>query len=645
MKFIYPILLLVLFSGCEYVLGDNKNSSETESEFNEISVSKDFNFNTYQKTDLIFPSNHTSHSAFVYQYSNTDTTFLGTYQLSGDGLNIDIENSTTGVITIPVGITGNGDYNFDLSNTQSKSKESVSKANTYYTMGNWNSSGVPNYLEADRDNLDASLKNDIGYSLPEGRPVPQYSPEYLNGMDMNTVINDNADVWVTFVHEGAGHKNVLGYFTFESNNPPNSINDVDSLTIVFPNVSYTGSGGGLTSGDKVLLGRFEKGTVIAWFLLPNAWSQNTQSILSVSDVKYSINKFNDFTSEQFNQHVILLNDEERELLLLSFEDISRPGGDNDFNDAIFYVTANPYTAVETGNVVQTKKAEDVDGDGLYGYDDEFPTDPERAYSSFWPSNNTYATILFEDQWPSVGDYDFNDLVADYKFTYIKSASGDVKELVIETVLKAVGGLKRGSLLFNLGLDQSLVESVTGNKLEFDFIKTNQNGTESGLNEAVIPIFDNSRSLLPPPNGYSVTNVFNDQPYVNTVKIITRVVFINSVSENLINKYDPFMVTEFNRGNEIHLPGQQPTNKANMNLFGTHDDASNFDLGFTYKNSNGLPWALHVMQSINYPKEGADFSKAYLNFKNWAESSGVTHTDWFYQNNSNMNSVFIYSKNN
>ncbi len=636
------LLILLIFTGCEYVLGDNQNSTETESEFNEISVSRDFNFNTYQKTDLIFPSNHTSHSAFVYQYNSSDTSYLGTYELSGDGLNIDIENSSLGLITIPTGITGNGDYNFDLSNTQSKSKESVSKANTYYTMGNWNSSGVPNYLEAVRDKLDASLKNDIGYSLPEGRPVPTYSPEYLNGMDMNTVITDNADIWVTFVHEGAGYKNVLGYFVFDENNPPSSIDEVDSLTIVFPNVSYSGSGGGLMSGDKVKLGRFKKGTTIAWFLMPNAWSSQNQNINNVADIKYSINDFNDFTADEFNQHVILLNDTERELLLLSFEDISRPGGDKDFNDAIFYVTANPYTAVETGNVVQTKKAEDVDGDGLYGYDDEFPTDPERAYSSFWPSNNTYATILFEDQWPSVGDYDFNDLVADYKFTYVKHASGDVKELVIETVLKAVGGLKKGSLLFNLGLDQSLVESVSGNRLEYDFIKTNQNGTETGLTEAVIPIFDNSRSILPPPTGYSVTNVFDDQPHVNNVKIVTRVVFTNPVSEQLINKYDPFMVTEFNRSIEIHLPGQKPTSKVNMSLFGTQDDASNFDLGFTYKNSNGLPWALHVMQSIKYPKENSDFSNAYVNFRNWAESSGVTHTDWYYQTNANMNSIHFYS---
>lgn len=643
MKYLQLLFFTIILCNCEYVIGETE--SEVTGTFKEINVSKDFNFQTNQSLDLIFPESRTNHLASVYQVNKLDTSFLGNYFLNNDQLNIDIDITTTGIYTVPTGITGNGDYIFEISNSpgESNSKVKAVPLEKLFPMGDWNRQGVPRYLESERDQLDNSLINDISVSLPEGRPVPTYSPEYLNGLDMNTVINDNADVWVTFVHEGAGYRNVLGYFSFDSENPPSSFDDIDSLNIVFPNVSFAGSGGGLYMGDKVYLGRFDAGTSIAWFLMPNAWNWRNRNINSVEDVKFSINDYNDFTTEQYNQHVILLEDEERELLLLSFEDISRPGGDNDFNDAIFYVTANPYDAIETGNVVPTKKATDVDGDGLSGYDDEFPTDPERAYSSFWPAYNKHATILFEDQWPSVGDYDFNDLVADYRFTYIKSANGDVKELVIETILKAVGGLKKGSLLFNLGLDQTLVESVTGNRLEYDFIKVNENGTEAGLTEAVIPIFDNSRSILAPPAGFSVTNVFNDQPHVDEVKIITKVVFKDAVSESLINKYDPFMVTEFNRGNEIHLPGQQPTSKANMELFGTLDDASNFDQGFTYKNIDGLPWALHVMESIKYPRENADFANAYVNFRNWAESSGVTHTDWFYQTTGNMNSVMFYNR--
>lgn len=640
MNYIKLTALIVLFTGCEFVLGDNNTPSKEI--FNEIQIESSFNYSTVRSVELAFPENHNEHIANVYQLVDSDTLFMGKYNLKSSDFAIDLEIAADGVLTVPISISGTGDYEFEFSGSDDVAAKSKAAINLN-TLGSWNSLGVPDYLLEVSDVFDSELANDISFSLPEGRPVPEFSPEYLNGLDMNTIINDNADVWVTFVHEGAGYKNVLGYFSFDSNNPPNSINDVDSLTIVFPNVSFLYSGGGLKAGNKVYLGRFKAGTTLAWFLMPNAWESKNATIKEVMDIKYSINDFNNFTTKEFNQHSIILNDEERELLLLSFEDISRPGGDNDFNDAIFYVTANPYTAIETGNVVQTKKAQDLDGDGLFGFDDEFPNDPERAYTSFWPSSNTFATVLFEDQWPSVGDYDFNDLVADYKFTYVKAASGGVKELVIETELKAVGGLKKSSLLFNLGLDQLLVESVTGNILEYEFIKLNENGTEAGLDDAVIPIFDNSRSLLPPPTGYSVTNVYNEQPHVKSEKIITRVIFKEPVSEYLINKYDPFIITEFNRGIEIHLPGQQPTSKVNMELFGTIDDATNFKSGFTYKNSSGLPWALHVMQSIQYPTENADFASAYTNFRNWAESSGVTHTDWYFQNSSNMKSIHFYNK--
>ena len=70
-------------------------------------------------------------------------------------------------------------------------------------------------------------------------------------------------------------------------------------------------------------------------------------------------------------HPPLLYDETRDLIILGFEDILRnnSGCDNDFNDAIFYVSANPIEAIERSNLESVKKAIDSDGDGVYDYDD------------------------------------------------------------------------------------------------------------------------------------------------------------------------------------------------------------------------------------------------------------------------------------
>ncbi|NTW49108.1 MAG: hypothetical protein HGB19_05125, partial [Chlorobiales bacterium] len=122
---------------------------------------------------------------------------------------------------------------------------SASKVGDYYTLGTWDKNGVPEYMEPQRDVISQGLLDDINASLPETRPVPTYNPEYLdpNRPDMNTKLKEMADVYITFVHEGAGYKNVLGFYTYDLNNPPKSVSEIQSMFVIFPNVSYSGSGG------------------------------------------------------------------------------------------------------------------------------------------------------------------------------------------------------------------------------------------------------------------------------------------------------------------------------------------------------------------------------------------------------------------
>ncbi|MGB0431452.1 MAG: hypothetical protein ACPGLV_13335, partial [Bacteroidia bacterium] len=78
-------------------------------------------------------------------------------------------------------------------------------------LGSWNNKGVPNYKETVRDVIPQSFLDDVNSSLPERRPVPSYNPEYLaSNVETNAVIIKTADIWVTFLHEGAGYKNALG---------------------------------------------------------------------------------------------------------------------------------------------------------------------------------------------------------------------------------------------------------------------------------------------------------------------------------------------------------------------------------------------------------------------------------------------------
>ena len=123
--------------------------------------------------------------------------------------------------------------------------------------------------------------DNIQLSLPEYLSILNTNPGYIQNTESDAKIVgiDSADVWVTFIHEGAGYRNVLGFYTYKSISKPTKISDIESsMTIIFPNSSYTGSGGGLTSGDKVKIGRFAPGTTIGWFVLSNGFTGSTTSV-------------------------------------------------------------------------------------------------------------------------------------------------------------------------------------------------------------------------------------------------------------------------------------------------------------------------------------------------------------------------------
>lgn len=246
---------------------------------------------------------------------------------------------------------------------------SLSAYGQYNYLGTYTSNGTPNYLETVGDVISVATQELISNALPESFPVPDYNPHYISsGYDTDLALSEAADVYVTFVSEGAGYRNVLGFYTYDINNPPTTAPSISEVTIIFPNVSALGSGGGLQMGDKVKIGTFPAGTGIGWVLIANGWQGG--AVGSGYWKLYSNTDFNPENDSTLRHHNVLLADPENERILLGFEDIRRDYGfcDNDFNDAIFYVTANPYSAITTTNYADVGSAtEDVtsaSGSGL-----------------------------------------------------------------------------------------------------------------------------------------------------------------------------------------------------------------------------------------------------------------------------------------
>lgn len=665
---ILGMMLLQVFISCE-LLDDSSEMTLGNTPLTELDIPADFDFSTKQSVAFTFNSIAPGGQVLPYTRINvsaleedgttnhifsvtTDETgnFTKEYTLASALKSVVIETSTIGLVNrveLPV-VDGKIDCDYrDL--PESEETEDVSpglaKSSASFsigTLGTFSRLGVPHYL-VEQDDVDADFLQDVNASLPERPPVPEAHPEYLaEGNQINTLLREPADVWVTFVHEGAGHRNILGFYTYEQGNPPQTVDDIDSVTVIFPNVSYWGSGGGLRSGDKVYLGDFPAGTEIGWVLFADGWKNRiTQGQMQV----YSNPILNPESDPVLQQHNVLLYDEARDLTLLGFEDLNRSSGsDDDFNDALFYVSANPRTAIVHDSVEGiTYTGNDSDGDGVNDPVDDYPDDPSRAYNNFHPSANTFGSLSFEDLWPFQGDYDFNDLVVDYQFTEVMNAQNEVVELEAELVLKASGASYENGFGFELGITPELVASTTGGVITGALTTFQENGLEAGQEKAVVIAFDNVYGLVNRPDGYYY-NTQMEAPYLTPDTIRLHIEFTDALDPARVGvpPYNPFLIVNQDRSREVHLAGTPPTTlAAGSDFFDTGDDASGVN-GY-YRTSNSLPWALDIVETLAYPVEKSPVNHAHLYFESWAVSSGSNWSDWYKEKPGYRDQQQIYSK--
>ncbi len=262
---------------------------------------------------------------------------------------------------------------------------------------------------------------------------------------------------------------------------------------------------------------------------------------------------------------------------------------------------------------------DTDSDGVNDDDDDFPSDPDRSYISIYPSGNNYYYHLFEDLWPGLGDYDFNDVVLKSKISTYQNAQNKLVGGRVQTSVYWIGGgIPRG--------------------VGMEWFKDNGGSTRL----TYLP--DNTVTFN------AVTNVTSDPLVFNAVKLFDGNI-VDNLNQSVDFEYSWDHVIAGNslwvqvyiyndRDHEIHMYGHPPTKAQNMALFGTQHDRSktewdwtpgstfNFPAGF-YKTSTNLPWGLEIVASeFRVPLEKTVILDAYPMFKDWAESGGSINRDWY-----------------
>lgn len=271
---------------------------------------------------------------------------------------------------------------------------------------------------------------------------------------------------------------------------------------------------------------------------------------------------------------------------------------------------------------------DTDNDGVADINDAYPADPTKAFNNYYPSANGRATVAFEDQWPSKGDYDMNDVVVSYRYNIVTNATNNVVQVIANYSLLATGGIFENGFGVEFPINRADATGVTGGTLE------------AGQTKAVITLFNNSRTTMVNWNTKLSEAASDSVNYTVSFNVTNG----PALSTFGLGIYNPFIwnnTTGYGRGYEIHLPGKTPTSLADLNLLGTKSDNSNVSANKYYiTKSNGLPWAINIPAKFDYPIERADINTAHLKFATWVQSNGSSYTDWYtnqagYRNTSNI----------
>lgn len=266
-----------------------------------------------------------------------------------------------------------------------------------------------------------------------------------------------------------------------------------------------------------------------------------------------------------------------------------------------------------------------------------PPGPDPESITYFPSQSGWGTYAFEDLWPSKGDYDLNDMVLMFRVSIISNSANKVKRIIFDYNILAVGATKVPAVAFQLdNVLAANIGSVTGQILGSGApFAIAANGTEPGVNLAVIPVFNNPKDVVQ----YSA--------FLNTQKGGTHITApTNQIVITLSTPVDQSLITMsgFNlfisvdeRGKEIHLPTYIPTSKFKSSLIlGASTMPSD-----VFKYQDGMMWGLMFPDAFDYPKENASIVSAYTHFAEWATSGGTRYLNWYSNEDGYRNENLIY----
>ena len=465
-------------------------------------------------------------------------------------------------------------------------------------LGGWSWRGRPDYLStADKVTVTGAQMKRLNDVFNEGKPV---SKLYFQTSDIH--VSEPAKICVNFITAGSSAQNVLAYYCYPTGQKPSSPAEITNRVLVFPRVSTTAMNWGyIKRGEAVRLKyidrqgvdhgyEFPAGVSIGWVLYNDGFDALIGRVSTGTAEYFADPDLNVADPSTEKNHVALFKLDD--MIFLGFEDTYNDIGDGDCNDCIVRVTASPTKAIDTDIPEVIDPVEEND----------------EAYSIEYEG-----TLAFEDNWPSYGDYDMNDLVVKYHAKTYFTRYNEAIRSEDRFTLAWCGGAYRNGFGYALPAGAAGAEVTVSRGGE-----QTSAGLEQGTTEPVVLLFDDSRT----------ETAENTQHPVFEVK--TRFASFIAWDDFTPAPYNPFLTIRQRRNHELHLPMYTPTSQMDASLFGINKDMSEPEKGIYYVADVNYPFAIHIVGGDEYviPAETHAIDTVYPYFSDWARSGGVRNKDWY-----------------
>lgn len=249
------------------------------------------------------------------------------------------------------------------------------------------------------------------------------------------------------------------------------------------------------------------------------------------------------------------------------------------------------------------------------------------------------TMMFEDQYPDLGDYDFNDFVTRYS-AQIETVSAPslsgikdayVKSIVFRMEIVAIGGVTSYVPCLRLPFKKAAIATAVADATGTadNEISLGQE-TDKSSKENIVFVLNGAEKNTSKPSGSQFLNTESGFATTNTKRVTLTITFKKDealLSDLTSNLFDIFL-SKADKSEEIHILGYEPAFKE-INTSFLYNPTTNT----TYKQKEtNLVWAISIPNgTVHHTFEKANFLKAYPYFATWAESGGASATDWYQTN--------------